>query len=75
MNDTSINEIKELHAMKCALLFRIISELLEILPDHNKVPRLAKKFLSIMSNQNIPQHKLKDIITKVFNEEFPEDDD
>lgn len=56
-----------------ALLYKIIRELLQLLPKNIQPPHTARKLLPVIANPNMPPEKKRQLILRLFEEEFKED--
>lgn len=62
------------HEYRCmlnSLLLHIITDLLEQKPK--TIPHLARRILPMLSNENLSDEKRCEIVTRIYNEYFPED--
>lgn len=62
---------KEHVSMLNCMLYSIIADLLEQKPYN--IPKVARRLLSVVSNDKLSEKKRKEIIVRIYYETFPQD--
>jgi hypothetical protein len=67
----SLLKMDESRSMLNALLYSIITEFLKNKP--NNIPKLARRLLPVVANENMSEEKKSEIIQRIYEEHFQED--